>query len=168
LVSLPATYPVSSPPQLQLLSRYIGAFGADAGLFGSILRTFISTNGVEFTPETVCVFDGVQNALEQCNLWYKERLMEEKTKDIIRGEEKEIRVAQVEEAIVSPSSKDLPKHMERDIRSQNEMPLRINFFTAEPIIDRKSTFIGRACRVSDPSEVRLLRITTDSGSRHIK
>jgi len=153
---------------LQLLSRYIGAFGADAGLFGSILRTFISINGVEFTPETVCVFDGVQNALEQCNVWYKERLMEERTKDIIRGEQKEIRAAQVEEAIVSPSSKDLPGHMERDIRSQNEMPLRIKFFTAEPIIDRKSTFIGRACRVSDPSEVRLLRITTDSGSRHIE
>lgn len=113
------------------------------------------------------MFDGVQNALEQCNVWYKERLMEEKTKDIIRGEEKEIRVAQ-EEAIVSPSSKDLPEHMERDIRSQNEMPPRINFFTAEPIIDRKSIFIGRACQVSDPSEVRLLYIATDSGSRHIE
>jgi hypothetical protein len=32
LVSLPPTYPNSSPPQLQLLGRYLGAFPIDAGL----------------------------------------------------------------------------------------------------------------------------------------
>lgn len=155
---------MSSPPQLQLLSRYIGAFGADAGLFGSILRTFISTNGVEFIPETICVFDGIQNALEQCNMWYQERLSEEKAKEIIRGEEKEIRGARVE-GNVSSGSNDPPEHMDGDIRPQNEMPPGIHFFTAEPIIDRKSTFIGRACRISDPSEVRPLRMATNSGSK---
>lgn len=32
LVSLPPTYPDSAPPQLQLLGRYLGNFGIDAGL----------------------------------------------------------------------------------------------------------------------------------------
>ena len=32
LVSLPPTYPMSSPPQLQLLGRYLGNFPIDAGL----------------------------------------------------------------------------------------------------------------------------------------
>lgn len=32
LVSLPPTYPSSAPPQLQLLGRYMGSFGIDAGL----------------------------------------------------------------------------------------------------------------------------------------
>ncbi len=32
LVSLPPTYPNSSPPQLQLLGRYLGSFSIDAGL----------------------------------------------------------------------------------------------------------------------------------------
>jgi len=32
LVSLPPTYPDSSPPQLQLLGRYVGNFPIDAGL----------------------------------------------------------------------------------------------------------------------------------------
>jgi len=32
LVSLPPTYPDSSPPQLQLLGRYVGSFPIDAGL----------------------------------------------------------------------------------------------------------------------------------------
>lgn len=32
LVSLPPTYPTSSPPQLQLLGRYLGNFPIDSGL----------------------------------------------------------------------------------------------------------------------------------------
>jgi len=94
-------------------------------------------------------------------MWYQERLSEEKAKEIIRGEEKEIRGARVE-ANVSSGSNDPPEHM----RPQNEMSPGIHFFTAEPIIDRKSTFIGRACRISDPSEVRPLRMATNSGSKH--
>ena len=41
-VSLPPAYPLSrTAPQLQLLSRYIGPFGVDSELFGTITRTFI-------------------------------------------------------------------------------------------------------------------------------
>lgn len=152
LVSLPPTYPVSSPPQLQLLSRYIGAFGADANLFGSILRTFISINGVEFTPETVCVFDGVQNALERCNTWYEERLNEDKMKELIREDEKEINSARPEFSARS-NSRNSPERMNLDVGSMSEIPVGIHFFIAEPIVDRKSTFIGRACQISNPSEV---------------
>ncbi|KAF5364153.1 hypothetical protein D9756_000318 [Leucocoprinus leucothites] len=152
LVSLPPTYPVSSPPQLQLLSRYIGAFGADANLFGSILRTFISINGVEFTPETVCVFDGVQNALERCNTWYEERLNEDKMKELIREDEKEINSARPEFSARS-NSRNSPERMNLDVGSMSEIPVGIHFFIAEPIVDRKSTFIGRACQISNPSEL---------------
>src|SRR5260370_3508876 len=84
LVSLPRTYPSSSPPQLQLLSRYIGAFGADANLFGSILRTYISVNGVEWSEDAVCVFDGLQSVLERCTAWYEERLCMEKAGKLVR------------------------------------------------------------------------------------
>ena len=38
LVSLPQTYP-NSAPQLQLLGRYMGSFGIDAGLCKSFLRS---------------------------------------------------------------------------------------------------------------------------------
>lgn len=38
LVSLPPTYP-NSAPQLQLLGRYMGSFGIDAGLCKSFLRS---------------------------------------------------------------------------------------------------------------------------------
>ncbi|KAF7775816.1 hypothetical protein Agabi119p4_4209 [Agaricus bisporus var. burnettii] len=149
LVSLPATYPVSSPPQLQLLSRYLGAFGADSNLFGSILRTFISICGVEFTPDTVCVFDGVQNVLERCNSWYEDRLNEDKVKELVRGDEKEKEVDSRND-VKSKSSAE-PANLQ--LKPENEITSEIQFFVAEPIVDRKSSFIGRACRISDPSEV---------------
>jgi hypothetical protein len=39
MVSLPPTYPNSSPPQLQLLGRYLGNFSIDAGLCKSAFLT---------------------------------------------------------------------------------------------------------------------------------
>ncbi|KAG6378996.1 hypothetical protein JVT61DRAFT_13287 [Boletus reticuloceps] len=84
LVSLPPSYPAESPPQLQLLSRYIGAYGVDASLFGSILRTFISISGVEWTRDTVCVFDGLQSILERAEAWYEDKLNREKAGELIR------------------------------------------------------------------------------------
>lgn len=149
---------MSSPPQLQLLSRYIGPFSADTNLFGSILRTYISVNGVEFIPDTVCVFDGVQNVLERCNTWYEDRLSGDKAKELVRNDEKDADKAPVElehghdiSAITSRSSLE---YMETDHGPSSEMAPGVQFFVAEPIVDRKSSFIGRACRISDPSQVR--------------
>ena len=40
-----------------------------------------------------------------------------------------------------------------DSISLSALPEGIQMFTAEPITDRKSVFVGRACRISHPSEV---------------
>ena len=151
LVSLPPTYPSSSPPQLQLLSRYIGAFGADANLFGSILRTYISVNGVEWLEDSVCIFDGLQNVLERCMTWYEGRLEMEKAGQLIREDSKRqqhnfiidhIQDNDTLEAGHEPSTECIPV----------ELPAGVHIYTAEPIVDRKSTFVGRACRLHRPSE----------------
>lgn len=145
LISLPPTYPVSSPPQLQLLSRYVGAFGADSNLFGSVLRTFISVNGVEWTPDTVCVFDGLQSVLERCIAWYETRLSMDKAGQLLREDVKEhSSYASHEEEQQQPI---LPIAV-----SNNILPAGLEIIMAEPITDRKSAFVGRACRISDPSE----------------
>ncbi|KAG8772412.1 eIF2 kinase Gcn2p negative regulator, partial [Ceratobasidium sp. 428] len=66
LVTMPPSYPASSPPQLQLLSRYVGAFSVDPGLSGPVLRTyFSSTSGVVWNPGDSAVFDGVEHARER-------------------------------------------------------------------------------------------------------
>ncbi|KAG6861968.1 hypothetical protein C0995_009152 [Termitomyces sp. Mi166 len=156
LVSLPETYPVSSPPQLQLLSRYVGAFGADSGLFGSILRMFISVNGVEWTADTVCVFDGLQSVVERCTAWYENRLSMEKAGELLREDAKE---SSGRHTNTPPS--EVNNHMSSEDTisiepSVNSLPEGLELFMAEPITDRKSVFVGRACRISHHSEVPLV------------
>jgi hypothetical protein len=154
LVSLPPSYPTSSPPQLQLLSRYIGAFSVDRDLFGSVIKTFISLkSGVEYSPDTVVVFDGLQHVIEMCSVWYNERLSAEKLGELVREEEKSH----------ANSSNGLAdqreEHTSRMIIQErqpvpSEMPAGLELIEAEPITDRKSVFIGRACRITHPSQVR--------------
>jgi hypothetical protein len=148
LVSIPPTYPSSSSPQLQLLSRYIGAFGVDSSLFGSILRTFISVSGVEWTPESVCVFDGLQNVLERCEAWYTDKLNREAAGELLR-----------EDALfrnhvsIEPDEPSLIDAKKDQVSPDTALPEGIKIIEAEAIVDRKSIFVGRACRISDPSQV---------------
>ena len=143
LVSLPPTYPSSAPPQLQLLSKYIGNFGADSGLFGAILRSYISVNRVEWSPDTVCVFDGLQSVVERCTVWYEDRLSPEKARELLRAEEKEERkVVETRGPVVQ---------IEEDTLLAD-----IEIHVAEPIVDRKSVFVGRACRIADSNQVGIV------------
>ncbi|KAH6914706.1 UPF0029-domain-containing protein [Coprinopsis sp. MPI-PUGE-AT-0042] len=157
LVSLPPSYPSTSPPQLQLLSKYIGAFSVDPSLFGSVLRTYISTvSGVEFVEDQVCVFDGVQNVLERCEKWYGEQLSLKEGRRLEREEEKER--GEARRPAPAAQKKAAETHEEEDEinefgEDEASMPEGVQFYVAEPIQDRKSVFIGRACRISQPSQV---------------
>ncbi|KAF8699415.1 hypothetical protein AX14_000971 [Amanita brunnescens Koide BX004] len=142
LVSLPPTYPSSAPPQLQLLSKYIGNFGADSALFGAILRTYVSVNGVEWSPDTVCVFDGLQSVVERCTLWYEDRLSSDRASGPVRMDEKEEKIDQPVET----------KHTTVG-EVEKDLPVGIEIHVAEPIVDRKSVFVGRACRITDSNQV---------------
>lgn len=148
-MSLRKSYPASSPPQLQLLSRYIGSFQVDSNLFGSVLRTYISSSGVEWQPGTECIFDGLENVREHCNTWYSEHLSEEKAHEITREEEKESR------AVENPSASPPPEAAiaREQMNVQVDLPEGVTITIAEPIVDRKSIFIGRACEISHPSQV---------------
>lgn len=55
LVTIPASYPSTSPPQLQLLSRYVGDYSVDASIFGTVLRTYLARPGVEWNPGDVAI-----------------------------------------------------------------------------------------------------------------
>ncbi|KAF7343414.1 hypothetical protein MVEN_01773900 [Mycena venus] len=146
-VLLPESYPAAAPPQLQLLSRYIGAFGADAGLFGEILRTFISSSsGVDWVPDAVCVFDGLQSVLDRCATWYGDRLSAEAAGAMVRADTHP-------EREVAPPPPSSVSRMDPVATELPPMPEGIKMFVAEPITDRKSAFVGRACVISDPSEV---------------
>ncbi|KAF9226795.1 ribosomal protein S5 domain 2-like protein [Gyrodon lividus] len=155
LVSIPSSYPSSSPPQLQLLSRYIGAFGIDSPLFGSILRTFISISGVEWSPDTVCVFDGLQSILERCEAWYEDKLSIEKVGELVR-EDVLAREQPQQESPTEMGSEEPRIPRPAPPLQDAALPEGIKLITAVPIVDRKSVFVGRACRISHPSQVPLI------------
>lgn len=153
LVSAPSTYPATSPPQLQLLSRYIGPFGVDATLFGSILRTFISSEAIEWTPDSVCVFDGLEWVKERCTEWFEQRKNEKAVGELLREDERGAAHIDVEEGKgkkVAELVHDEPADPQLSVVS---MPEGIEITEAEPITDRRSSFVGRACRITHPSQV---------------
>lgn len=155
LVSLPRTYPATSPPQLQLLSRYIGPFGVDSGLFGAILRTYISRDGVEWTPGCVCVFDGLEWVRERCTAWVGERKTAVKIGELMREDEKGMDSPSADGSEPEPRGRSDTRPSVGDVAPR--MPEGIEIVEAEPILDRKSAFVGRACHITDPAQVRVLR-----------
>jgi len=158
LVSVPPSYPTESPPQLQLLSRYVGAFGVDSSLFGSILRTFISLSGAEWSPDTVCVFDGLQSVLERCEAWYEDKLNTDKAGELIREDNLGREPTPQEPEHISMEDGEVSTNVLRPIPTLQDvaLPKGIKLVEAEPIVDRKSVFVGRACEISHPSQVPLI------------
>lgn len=156
LVSLPSNYPAAAAPQLQLLPRYIGPFGVDHALFGAVLKTYISSEGVEWIPDTVCVFDGLEWVKERCTEWYTTKKSEKLAGEMLREDVKGYSAAEVEEGKDKTVS-GLHDHWEEPVVPLSMgIPQGIEISEAEPITDRKSAFVGRACRITDPSEARFL------------
>lgn len=157
LVSLPPNYPGSAAPQLQLLSKYIGPFGVDSTLFGAVLRTFISSGGVEYVTDSVCVFDGLEWVKERCAEWYHAKKSEKLAGQLLREDERGSSTPDVEE---DKNKKVSELH---DLADENatslavSIPKGIEIIESEPILDRKSAFIGRACQITDPSQVYQLK-----------
>jgi hypothetical protein len=139
------------------LSRYIGAFGVSPTIFGSVLRTFISTtDGVEWTPETICVFDGLENVREKCGRWYEEQLSEKAAGEMMREETKESKTPPVSEDLSGPPEAIRPDTTGPELQASVELPEGLEIIEAEPIMDRKSSFVGRACRITSPDQVEQL------------
>jgi len=110
-------------------------------------------NGVEWSPDTVCVFDGLQNVIERCAVWYEDRLSAEKAGELIREDAKD-HAETPSSSSVPPIQKELIP--EPPISAFTAMPDGVQIIESEPITDRKSTFVGRACQISDPSQVPLI------------
>ena len=62
---------------------------------------------------------------------------------------------QESEGVREPDKTDEGGIVPRKVDKPVEMPAGITIVEAEPIHDRKSSFVGRACRITDPAQVRL-------------
>jgi hypothetical protein len=143
------------------LSRYIGAFGVSPTIFGSVLRTFISkTDGIGWTPETVCVFDGLENVREKCGRWYEEQLSEKAVGEMVREKTKELKASGSNDPSGLPEGIPSARSTVSEPQAPVELPEGLEIIEAEPIVDRKSSFVGRACRITSPDQVTGVDRTT--------
>ncbi|ORY26887.1 hypothetical protein BCR39DRAFT_539963 [Naematelia encephala] len=182
LVSLPPTYPDSSPPQLQLLGRYVGNYGIDAGLFGDITRTYITSSGVPFASGDVCVFEGLNHVQSLVRTWYASHLSSAQTSELERKKPLALALTSQSQPLSRTSTPD-PTSAEmrpspsratfsytRHQKSSSDgtetpsaitnaeagLPVGLTIISSDPIHDRKSTFVGHAIRVTDEREVPLV------------
>ena len=142
VLSLPPSYPSSSPPLIQLQDIYLGAYLVSPSLFASVLRCFMhdptSGEGVEWTGE-VCLFEGVEWVREKCAEWVGERVGEGKRGEGERGgepaREEQEEGEEEEEGLVESwevwEEKEVPREREKAV----ECP---RIVSSEPVVDRKS------------------------------
>lgn len=153
--TLPSGYPqLARPPQLQLLSRYIGSHGVDHILFGQILRAFHqgSSDGDHsiFQPGQVALFDGIEKVRENIEEWYSEREAE-----VLQRKEGDLMHHQKEQ---ESSSKEVTKKVDQEnspsLSSVGiELESNIKIYSSEALTERKSVFVGHAVVLNDVSEV---------------
>ncbi|KIR36365.1 impact family protein [Cryptococcus deuterogattii 2001/935-1] len=162
LVSLPPTYPNISPPQLQLLGRYLGSFAIDSGLFGDITRTYISSDGAPFTPGD-----------SLARTWYAEQLACGAAREAQRNPQITVSVTNSPESSDSEDAAYVRRLSPRPTFSYTrrasdspptEAMLRIEagkdhglkVWVSDEVVDRKSVFVGRAVKVTDERDVPLV------------
>lgn len=88
--------------------------------------------------------------LERCEAWYEDKINRETAGELLREDAHTHNHVSVEPdepfALSTADEKDR-------VPLDTALPEGIKIVEAEPIVDRKSIFIGRACRISDPSQV---------------
>ena len=102
----------------------------------------------------MAVFDGIEGTRETIQRWYKERLNESIVREMMREDGK----AQHVEPASATQAEGVNFPAGDGVAVGSQLPLvplpeGIEIYEAEPITDRKSSFVGRACRITHPEQV---------------
>lgn len=159
-LSIPSSYPASSsPPQLQLLDRFLGPYEVDTKLFSDVLRTFRTSKDEawgEGDPARAVLFEGCEAVKARVEEWLKEaekRDAERKAQDGRAGAGEE--VTQSQEHDVAPIEVQLQRR--RAPESPYAQSARAKqWTTTDAVVERKSTFVGHAVRLDHVEEVPYL------------
>lgn len=165
LIALPSDYPTTSPPLLQLQDRYLASHPVSDKLFSSILRiymhkridgrsTFPDAGGVEFIPGEVCLYEGVEEVKRLCEEFIVESGKVSQQLKLIREGVEGYRIGAGEsldhlEDVVVPPTRQANEFRQVDF-DEGPCPTIVS---SEPILDRRSVFIGHCAAISSPNEV---------------
>ncbi len=180
--TLPARYPdTENPPQLQLLNRFVGGHAVDHVLFGKVLRCLLHDRemlaekgrsiGMEWRQGESVLFEALDWVKETVTDWYEGRQKELQERTI--AQELARNNARSQQAIAGAEGSShtgvtdfhadaehagAPRHGTAAMSPKElaDLAKRLSLVSAEPIIERKSTFIGHCCRLESPDQVPLI------------
>jgi len=116
----------------------------------------MASDGVRFVRGEATVFDGVEYAREAIQRWYETRLSAASAAELLREDEKALANMSLDEG--NPGGSALvdaaPDYQEPENNTAPKLPEGVRIYISEPVHDRKSTFVGRACRITSPEQVR--------------
>ncbi|GAA6030104.1 hypothetical protein JCM8097_009259 [Rhodosporidiobolus ruineniae] len=181
LISLPCGYPSSAPPQLQLVDRYLSSFAVDDATFGAVLRTYMHETDAGVSVDSgpvvewtggVCLFEGIEAVREMCTRWVEERAAEKQKGEEARQAEVNGRVGAgvTEEDEEGYGEDDLEERIEEYAeRAPRKPPVPTvkcpDIVSSEPLIERKSVFVGHVARVKSVAEVHAVMAVLLSNSK---
>lgn len=169
LIALPQQYPETSPPLLQLQDRYLASHPVSDKLFSSILRIYMhermdgrstsaDAGGVEFIPGEVCLYEGVEKVKRLCEEFVVESAeASQKLKSIREGVEGyRIGVEESPGHLTPEEAPPVRREEEQHDSALDDLPCP-TIISSDPIVDRRSVFIGHCAAITSPDEVSLSR-----------
>lgn len=95
-----------------------------------------------FTPGTVAVFDGLVYVVDLVEKWYRAREAEDKEGEELRAQPSE-----------PPKAQPRPQPVASNPQTSRPARPVPSITSSEPIVDRKSSFVGHACTIEDEGDV---------------
>lgn len=153
---------------------------------GTTTRTFISSSAVTFTPGDVCVFEGLVHVQYLAKQWYAAHLSSGQEGEKLRNADKlqsqaseylsanspfasshiQDQLAQLDlnhsehDSDNAPQRRPSPRETfsygENGEVGDDELPAGLKIISCDPIVERRSTFIGHAVRVTSEKQVPLV------------
>ncbi|KAH9821092.1 ribosomal protein S5 domain 2-type protein [Melampsora americana] len=145
-ICVPNNYPEKSSIRFQLISKYIGPYLIQPELFDQVSKLYQDDN--DWTSSQSILFDALESIKEIIVNFYNKKYKELHESDRVHREE-----------IVCEVHEDdkIDEVIETDIPVLVKQPTEIfRMFVSEPIVDRKSTFVGHATSLKDPAQVKAI------------
>lgn len=140
LIILPNGYP-DIPPHLELVNRSLGTIGVDDAASQFVSCLYSTNSDVPWVKGEPVLFEGISAACDYLRSWYDEKSQFASTQSATA-------CAADTPKVPSTSPNALPS-----LTEQHSVDLR-SLVHSDPIIERKSEFIGHAARLRHPDDVR--------------
>ncbi|KAH9456185.1 hypothetical protein MJO29_006198 [Puccinia striiformis f. sp. tritici] len=144
-LDIPDGYPsTEAKPRLKLLAKYLGSFRVDQKLLGSIVEVFEGQKSND-----PILYEGIETAKEIVAEFYQTNLDRRKSSNQEPGQASSPQEIEGKTEDQSNGRSEAADRVECPVEKVEQFVVH----TSEPIVDRKSVFIGHSISLNDPKDV---------------